>query len=313
MRFQEFLIFEGTLGVFQGFDEVDVEELEGAGSHAEELKSHKKSSQHVDKSKLPPKFPKRPYDDENKNAVDKLFPGSDTDNDGEEDEVDPLVKEGAFPKVGYSPKNGKMGKIMSVSIPPIKTCPKGVPCTVLCYAEKISKRYKNVLESYEKNYQQYKSDPQGFFDDIIETCNHPNGPRYFRWHVGGDIADAQYLQGMMRVAEKCKSTKFLAYTKQYDLVNAVGSVPKNLSILFSGWPGYPMENPHIFPVAWMKPKGDKKKEKAVVAEAKSKVPSGLTEDRIPENAFHCDCTRSCDQCLKCWHWKKGASLYFDQH
>ena len=99
---------------------------------------------------------------------------------------------------------------------------------------------------------------------------------------------------MIHVANKCKDTKFLAYTKQYPFVNSVGSVPSNLSIVFSGWPGYPMDNPHNFPIAWMKPKKG-------------------TEDRIPENAYLCDCTRSCDKCLKCWHWKKGASLVFEQH
>jgi len=43
-------------------------------------------------------------------------------------------------------------------------------------------------------------------------------PKFFRWHVAGDIPDAMYLAMMYRVACRFKRTKFLAFTKRYNLI-----------------------------------------------------------------------------------------------
>ena len=55
-----------------------------------------------------------------------------------------------IPTVSISNGNSKMGKIPSVSLPPILTCPKGTPCAKRCYAKRIYNRYPSVKNAYDK-------------------------------------------------------------------------------------------------------------------------------------------------------------------
>lgn len=151
-------------------------------------------------------------------------------------------------EITISAGNRKMGAIPSVSLPAVVTCPKSAPCYKECYALRMERLRHTVKDSYDRNYDAYKRDPDNYFRTI---ANAARMQRFFRWHVSGDIPDSAYLAGMVKVAIDCPGTKFLAFTKKGDLVNAFiengGTIPGNLQILFSTWGAWRVNNPHAFP------------------------------------------------------------------
>jgi hypothetical protein len=120
--------------------------------------------------------------------------------------------------------------------------------------------------------------------------------RFFRYHVSGDIPDADYLGRMVDLARKIPGTEFLAFTKKYDLVNDFltrDEIPANLHIIFSAWPGMEMNNPHGLPVAAVIFKGDE-----------------------PRDGWKV-CPGSCASCaargVGCWELKHGETIAFYEH
>lgn len=166
--------------------------------------------------------------------------------------------------VKFSKTNSKLGAIPSVNLPPITTCRKGCPCAKDCYARKGNFRFKNVQESLRGNLNEYISNPDGFFEQILNEVN--NGIvsyNYFRFHAAGDIVDDYYFKKMVEVASKRPFTKFLAFTKKFEIVNAymqtVGAIPPNLRIVFSAWgDSFVVDNPYNFPVAYVRLNNEKK-------------------------------------------------------
>lgn len=198
--------------------------------------------------------------------------------------------------------NSKLGaKIPSLNLPPIITCRKNAPCAHLCYACKGNFRFPNVKQSHMDNFNHYKRDPEDFFNQVIEYLNGDLVTyKYFRWHSSGDMPDEQYLYGMIRVAKSCPNVKFLAFTKQFEIVNKVmdeigtESFPNNLRIVFSMWDkDYKVSNPYNFPTTW------------VDFCDKTKNPD------IPELAI--PCIGQCWKCQSCWSLQKGQSVVFHQH
>lgn len=207
---------------------------------------------------------------------------------------------GNIMNVKISRTNEKLGvAIPSVNLPAICTCRKNTPCAKTCYANKGNFKYPKVVKSLNNNLACFVSDKNEYFNDIINYLN--NGMtiyKYFRWHASGDIVNADYLEGMIKVAKKCKLTKFLAFTKKFELVNeylASGrKLPSNLKIVFSAWDkNFEIENPYNLPVAYVNFKN------------KTKNPS------IPHLAIPCG--GKCEKCLSCWTLVKGQSVVFDQH
>lgn len=199
-------------------------------------------------------------------------------------------------QVHISKTNTKLGdSILSLNMPKGITCAAGVPCAGKCYAGKGHFTYGNVKKAHRENLEAYQQNPQAFFDEVAERTRLC---LFFRWHSSGDIVDAEYLDGMARVARKNKNTHYLAFTKKYALVNAYvdagHKIPKNLHIVFSAWGNFPMKNPHAFPVSYVR----FKKEQALNA-------------LIPSDAFPCG--GKCYKCLACWQLRKGQSVYFDEH
>ena len=153
--------------------------------------------------------------------------------------------------VKLSPKNRKLGKIPSVSIPIAESCPPDAACIKYCYNNKIDKVYKNVPKSYQRNWDHYSSNSAEFFEHIIMQIKLSKS-KLFRWHVEGDIASPEYFLGMVAVAEALPKVRFLAFTKKYNIVNAFmanQAKPKNLAIIFSADDNLKMRNPHNFGVA----------------------------------------------------------------
>lgn len=198
-------------------------------------------------------------------------------------------------KIHVSHTNSKLGsEIPSVNLPPVLTCRPDAPCFKECYARKGHWNCPNVKTALGDNLEAYKADPDFFFRFIAATTRLS---RYVRWHSAGDIVDARYLKGMCDVARENPDTRYLAFTKKFDLVNAYiaegNEIPANLHIVFSGWDeNFVVDNPYNFPVAYI---------------ALDNHPT----DYIPEDAIPCG--GKCDKCLACWQLQRGQSVYFEEH
>lgn len=206
--------------------------------------------------------------------------------------------------------NSKLGgQIPSINLPPIITCRKNAPCAHLCYARKGNFCYANVKKSHLDNLKHYQTNPQNFFGSIIAYLNGLTVYRFFRWHSSGDIVDMQYLEGIVRVAKECPQTKFLVFTKKFELVNTYVShravdfehfkknfLPDNLKIVFSMWDkefNETVDNPYHFPTTWVRFK------------------DGSIDKAIPETAL--PCIGKCYECVACWDLRAGQSTVFKQH
>ena len=198
-------------------------------------------------------------------------------------------------KLSVSDANSKMGSIKSISMPRIKTCALGVPCAKTCYVGHFDWRT-SVRNAYDNNLKLWLTDPDGF---EMQATAAAYGSFYFMWHVSGDIVDMQYLEMMCRIAVKLPRTQFLAFTKKYNLVNtfveAGGTIPSNLHILFSSWPDYNMNNLYNLPVAYVAFK------------------DGCCE--APADAH--ECSGRCEDCAyagkNCWVLGPGQSIILKEH
>lgn len=150
--------------------------------------------------------------------------------------------------------NKKIGRVMNVSLPPIISCGNCSECQKLCYDIKACNQYPNtVIDARARNFSILKRNREGYFERIRRAIARRRKNLYFRWHVAGDIMDADYLDHMNWIAEQFPEFIFWAYTKMYGIVNDYCGdrgremIADNLSIMFSEWRGMPMENPHGFP------------------------------------------------------------------
>lgn len=194
--------------------------------------------------------------------------------------------------------NSKLGdKIPSLNLP-TTVCRANAPCKKGCYAMKGNWLFKNVVTSLQSNLDHFLRDPEGFFDEIIDYINNDDITyKFFRWFSSGDIVNETFLKGMVRVAKKCKQTKFLCFTKKYELINEylnVAELPKNLKIVLSAWDkDFKVENLHNLPMTYINFKDQTR------------------NADIPE--FAIPCVGTCSKCKACWSLKKGQSVYFNQH
>jgi hypothetical protein len=169
----------------------------------------------------------------------------------------------------------------------------GVPCSKKCYALKAVRLYPHTREAWSRNARIAKRHPDFYFMQIAERVAKAK-PRLFRWHVAGDILNADYLYGMCTIAEENPCTHFLAFTKAFDIVNGYEdreALPGNLVIIFSAWPRMNFENPHGHCIAWMQ---------------------DGTENRVPESAI--ECPGNCETCGLCYEMPKlGRDVVFHKH
>lgn len=197
-------------------------------------------------------------------------------------------------KVSISKGNSKMGFIPSVSLPPIITCAAGCKCAKKCYAAKLCKLRPNVRKAYQGNLDALLEDEENYWYQVNHAVRMS---KYFRFHVSGDIVDYHYLESMVLTAEQNPGTTILAFTKQYEIVNQYlnifGYLPENLKIIFSAWPGMPMENPHNMPVA-----------------------NVIFRGTEPADDWKI-CGGNCSECacrgVGCWELKKGEHIAFYEH
>lgn len=162
-------------------------------------------------------------------------------------------------RVRISDRNSKMGAIASVSLLPFMTCP-GIcsgTCGEKCYAAKLANMRPTVLNAYAINTAIALRRPESYWAQVDAACK---GVRFFRFHVSGDIINAEYFSHMVQVAENNPHCEILAFTKRYDAVNAWisenGQLPANLHVLFSGWTNLEPVNPHKLPETNVIPRGE---------------------------------------------------------
>ena len=151
-------------------------------------------------------------------------------------------------KVSISNGNSKMGAIPSVSLPPCTTCNPKAPCFKKCYAVKLQRRYNTVKSAYERNLDILETSPGAYWAQVKGAAM---TARFFRFHVSGDIPTLDYFKNMVALATECPHTNFLAFTKQYPIVNAFlangGVIPSNLKVIFSNWGTWKCANPYKLP------------------------------------------------------------------
>lgn len=197
-------------------------------------------------------------------------------------------------QVSISKGNNKMGAIPSVSLPPIVTCKNCSTCKKDCYAAKLCKLRPSVRDAYNRNLNILKTDRDAYFIQVKAAAV---TTRFFRFHVSGDIIDADYLDRMVKIARELKGTQFLAFTKNYEDVNAYFEThkqPKNLKLIFSlPFDGATIENPHNLPTAAV-----------------------IFRDTVPADNWKI-CGGNCTECacrgVGCWELKKGETIAFYKH
>lgn len=197
-------------------------------------------------------------------------------------------------KVTISKGNKKMGAIPSVSLPACVTCNQYAPCFPKCYAARLARLRATVRESYENNLVILEQNPALYWTTVYTAAA---TTKYFRYHVSGDIPNIDYFAHMVHLAEVLPTTHFLAFTKQYQIVNNYiangGTIPDNLKIIFSNWGAWKCENPHNLPTCEIILKGS--------------APSD--EWKI--------CGGNCTECacrgVGCWELKHGETIAIYEH
>ena len=197
-------------------------------------------------------------------------------------------------QISISHGNSKMGAIPSVSLPACITCNPNAPCFKKCYAAKLERIYKNTRNAYARNLDILQTEPAHYWLQVkaAAMCT-----RYFRYHVSGDIPNGHYLKMMVQIAQDLPNTVFLAFTKQYPIVNDYlndgGTIPENLKIIFSNWGAWKCENPHGLPTSEVIFKGSEPAQDW-------KICGG--------NCAVCACRG-----VGCWELKNGETIAFYEH
>ena len=192
--------------------------------------------------------------------------------------------------------NTKLGKsIKVINVPAGITCKCDAPCNKkgVCYAQKGSFNYPSVKNCYAENLRTFIENPEQAEMDILSQMPFIG---FCRVHASGDIVNPRYLDMLVSIAIKLPNVKFMMYTKKYELINKyveeIGEFPENMTIIFSAWDGYKMDNRHNFPTSHV-------------------ILKKGNEDAIPENGFLCN--GECERCYKCWLLEKGESVLFNEH
>lgn len=200
-------------------------------------------------------------------------------------------------RVSISKGNSKMGSIYSVSLPSGIACRPGCPCYKRCYAKKLERLRPNVRECYRNNLEILNESPETYWREVEAAIMMS---RFFRFHVSGDIVDANYLSQMVEVAKRNDHCQILCFTKKYELVNDYlssnkGKLPSNLHLIMSAWKGLEMVNPYNLPEAHVM-----YRDKTTTAR---------------ENAKRCG--GNCTECAKvnggCWSLERGEQIVFNEH
>lgn len=207
--------------------------------------------------------------------------------------------------VHISTHNSKMGKTPSFSTTPIVGCTNNCHvCKGKCYAVKPYRLHPSVKRAWDENFV-LTTTTWGRAEvekGVIAFCNGKRKPvSFFRWFVSGDICSPEFLLAMCRIADACRETTYLVFTKSYNLVNEFcdkfgkNAIPRNLIIVFSEWKPLVLDNPHNFPVAVFVPRGETVPARGLVC------PAGLQKGM------------TCERCRRCWFLTSNDRVAFLEH
>ena len=202
-------------------------------------------------------------------------------------------------EINMANKNSKTGAACLNLAFPVCTCRVDAPCKATCYACKGCQMIANVQAAYYRNLRLYHDDPDNFFEQVYYKIKFSGLPKV-RLFDSGDFPDADFLVRLVELCRKTPDTKYMAFTKQYEIVNDYitknGNLPDNLNIMFSAWHKlWDVSNPYGLGVAY------------VDFDDKSLNPE------FPKNAFVCPGRAStCSACGACWN-KKLKAVLFHQH
>lgn len=188
--------------------------------------------------------------------------------------------------------------VPSVSLIPVADCGNCASCARGCYDVRNVCYLPSVQTSRAVNSAILRQDRRRYFREIADRVKFFS---FFRWHVGGDIIDADYFANVARIAAETPRCEFLIFTKMFSVVNswidANGELPANLHVIFSDWRGQKMENPHRLPVSspiWS---------------------DGTTGGAVTGRREMCP--GDCSECAKisggCWGAGRGDTILFEAH
>lgn len=194
-------------------------------------------------------------------------------------------------KLHISKGNTKLGRTMNVSLPPILTCPENPPCASQCYAAKFYKMRGRVREAWNDNLDFYKMNKIPYFHFINKALTYMR-PKYFRWHVSGDVPDAYYAGRVQWMAYNNENTHFLIYTRTrfFDDLD----IPNNLSVIESQWLGFDRPHASQFPVFMV-------------------VKPGLVIHGIDSETQVFECPGHCPECRLCWNVRPNVIITHNLH
>ncbi len=202
-------------------------------------------------------------------------------------------------EISMSNKNSKTGAACLNIAFPVCTCREDAPCKKTCYACKGCQQIAVVQGAYYRNLRLYYDDPDNFFEQVYCKVKFSGLPKV-RLFDSGDFPDAEFLDRLVEVCKKTPSTKWMAFTKKYWIVNEYidknGDLPKNLNIMFSAWDIFwEVPNPHGLGIAYVD-FNDKR-----------------LNPEFPRNAFRCPGREStCSACGACFS-KKLKEVVFHEH
>lgn len=163
-------------------------------------------------------------------------------------------------KIHIATGNRKVGRIKNVSLMSRICCGNCKTCEHYCYDIKAALQYGNVMKARAENTALAYRDRYDYFHQIIDALSPRCKRKFFRFHVGGEILDFDYLRGMCYVALMRPDWKIWTYTKMHDVVNRFirecGSLPENLVVLYSKDRNAVVENPFGMPEAYTVIEGD---------------------------------------------------------
>jgi hypothetical protein len=203
------------------------------------------------------------------------------------------------PDLCISTGNNKIGRCLNISLPPEQTC-KGRACNRDCYARKGQCAGPTAKAAWAKNWEVLQTDWIGYFREIQHRIYRSRSTR-FRWHVGGDIPNSNYLWSMYDTAQEFPEVSFTTYTKSWYTdrhIQAILEKPhglRNLRIFLSVWPDVGYKG---VPVGFPWPLG-------------LHGTFWVTDSAPNGRALHCP--GHCPSCLACWNSKPGKVIWIKRH
>ena len=109
-----------------------------------------------------------------------------------------------------------------------------------CYAKKMT-RFPHVLENTAGNTVAVMENPAEAVRELESVLfGNGNNPPFVRWHDSGEWFSLEYFAAACEMMKRHPGTRFGAYTKAADIVEAYGieNLPGNFSLQCSPWEGY---------------------------------------------------------------------------